>query len=127
MSIKKLTLENFTVFKHLDIDFSEGINVFIGQNGTGKTHVMKTIYSACQAARKDISFSNKLVRVFKPDDLSIGRLARRRVGNVNTRIKVVSDGATIKAAFSYKTKKWDAEVVGEEQWEKQLGDLTSLL
>mgnify|MGYP000591393067 CR=1 FL=1 len=32
----------------------------------------------------------------------------------------VSDGATIKAAFSYKTKKWDAEVVGEEKWEKKL-------
>ena len=27
-----------------------GINVIIGENGTGKTHLMKALYSACQSA-----------------------------------------------------------------------------
>ena len=39
--LTKIHLENFTAFKNLDVEFSPGINVFIGANGTGKTHIMK--------------------------------------------------------------------------------------
>ena len=38
---KEIELENFTVFDKMDIQFTEGINVLIGENGVGKTHVMK--------------------------------------------------------------------------------------
>jgi len=31
MAIEKLKLSNFTVFSKLDIDFCEGINIFIGE------------------------------------------------------------------------------------------------
>lgn len=43
--IARLTLENFTCFPKLDIEFSSGINLFIGENGTGKTHVLKVLYA----------------------------------------------------------------------------------
>jgi predicted ATP-dependent endonuclease of OLD family len=125
MTIKQIKLDNFTVFSNLDIDFSDGINVFIGENGCGKTHVMKAIYSACQAVRPDISFSYKLVKVFKPDELKISRLAKRKAGNINAKVKFFSDEAVLTGEFSTKTKKWEANVIGEEKWEKQLGDLTS--
>jgi len=118
-------MENFTVFRCTEVDFSDGINVFIGENGTGKTHIMKVLYSACQAARKEVSFPYKLVKVFKPDDLNIRRLARRKAGNFNTKIKIMSHAASISVSFNNKTKKWDADVTGEEKWEKQLGNLTS--
>ena len=45
MAIKKINVENFTVFENIEIDFSEGINVFIGENGTGKTHLLKLLYA----------------------------------------------------------------------------------
>ena len=57
MAIKKVQLTNFTVFESETIEFCEGINVFIGENGTGKTHIMKLIYSACQAVDPKVSFS----------------------------------------------------------------------
>lgn len=44
MTIKNVKLSNFTVFKNVDINFASGINVFIGENGTGKTHLMKLLY-----------------------------------------------------------------------------------
>lgn len=44
MAINKLSLENFTVFKNIDISFSDGINIFIGENGSGKTHLLKLLY-----------------------------------------------------------------------------------
>lgn len=42
---KSLTLENFTVFSNATLEFVPGINVLIGENGTGKTHVLKSLYS----------------------------------------------------------------------------------
>lgn len=125
MALKQIKLSNFTVFQTLDIKFCKGINVFIGENGTGKTHIIKVLYSACQSAKPSISFSNKLVRVFKPDNYSIGRLVKRKVGNGESDIKVLSDASSISMHFSLKTKKWDANVIGEEKWEKQMEDLTS--
>jgi predicted ATPase len=42
--IQRLQLENFTCFERADLEFSPGINVFIGENGTGKTHLLKVMY-----------------------------------------------------------------------------------
>jgi hypothetical protein len=47
---ERLTLQNFTVFADQTFEFVSGINVLIGKNGTGKTHVMKALY-AWQMAR----------------------------------------------------------------------------
>lgn len=44
MNIKNITIDNFTVFKKTQIDFSKGINIIIGENGSGKTHLFKLIY-----------------------------------------------------------------------------------
>lgn len=43
--IQRLQLENFTCFERADLEFSSGINVFIGENGTGKTHLLKVMYA----------------------------------------------------------------------------------
>jgi predicted ATP-dependent endonuclease of OLD family len=42
---EELHIENITVFEKADFVFSLGINVFVGANGTGKTHVMKLLYA----------------------------------------------------------------------------------
>lgn len=52
MSIKDIFIKNFTVFKEEHLDFSKGINVFIGENGTGKTHLLKCIYAACEISKE---------------------------------------------------------------------------
>ena len=45
MAITRVKLENFTVFESLDLEPSPGINVLVGANGTGKTHLMKVCYA----------------------------------------------------------------------------------
>ena len=50
--ITRFKASNFTVFTELDVSFSSGINIFIGKNGTGKTHLMKVLYSACSVMNK---------------------------------------------------------------------------
>ena len=44
MRIKSLKLLNFRNYKELNLDFSEGINIFIGENGVGKTNILEAIY-----------------------------------------------------------------------------------
>ena len=55
MAIQVVNLKNFTVFKDFHLNVSSGINVIIGENGTGKTHLLKAIYSACEVTR-DLNF-----------------------------------------------------------------------
>ena len=45
MTIRKITIENFTVFKNIEVDFCNGINILIGENATGKTHLLKLLYA----------------------------------------------------------------------------------
>ena len=47
MAIKSVQLKDFLIFKdEFSIDFEDGINVIIGENGVGKTTILKVIYSA---------------------------------------------------------------------------------
>lgn len=132
MKISHLELENVTVFDKIDIALDRGINIFIGENGTGKTHILKILYSACQAADAKTSFSSKIVRTMLPDDFKISRLITRKPGNHNSLIKVSAwpeenfKNHTITALFHNKTKKWDAEVRGEEIWENKFKDISSI-
>lgn len=78
--LTKIKIENFTVFKSLIMEFSPGINLFIGENGTGKTHIMKILYSACCMVNEaePRTLAQKTSAVFQP--LSIGRLVHRSQG-----------------------------------------------
>lgn len=42
--LKKLSLRNVRLFKSLDISFNKNITVFIGNNATGKTTILESIY-----------------------------------------------------------------------------------
>ena len=56
--ITRATFKQFTAFRDVAIDISPGINVFIGANGTGKTHVLKAIYAACTITKTAGSFAD---------------------------------------------------------------------
>lgn len=132
MIIKRIKLENFTVFEEQQIEFDPGINVFIGENGTGKTHVMKVLYSACQSVDPKVSFSHKLTLTMLPDDYCISRLITRKQGNRKAVIAIsagelnVPQESTIRIEFNGKTKKWDAEISGERAWEKRFAETSSI-
>lgn len=52
MLIRKLSLLNFKNISQADLEFSPGINCFVGSNGAGKTNVIDAIYylSMCKSA-----------------------------------------------------------------------------
>lgn len=67
LSIESIELRNFTVFNNLKTNFSKGINVLIGENGTGKTQLIKAIYANIKISKSnnidDISKYFKSVNV----------------------------------------------------------------
>ncbi|MCR5645808.1 MAG: ATP-binding protein [Bacteroidales bacterium] len=86
--ITKIKFENFTAFDELTMQFSPGINILLGENGTGKTHVMKSLYAACSVIDVNTTqtFDQKLRAVFLPN--TIGRLVRRSQGRHQGSVKV---------------------------------------
>lgn len=76
--LEHIELEQFTAFEKFSLKFSSGLNVFIGENGCGKTHLLKLVYAACDVSTSQKSYAEKLNRVFLPSGEQIGRLVKRR-------------------------------------------------
>jgi predicted ATP-dependent endonuclease of OLD family len=128
MALTKIELENITVFDSLSINLTKGINVFIGENGTGKTHLLKLLYSACQAAlvrKTGIGFDIKIAKTFRPDDLSLHRIVRREGrGAKKASITVCSGDQCLSLVFDSKKIK-PTEINGDEAWSKLFSGVTS--
>ena len=117
MTLTKVRLQRFTAFSDFELEFSPGINVFVGANGTGKTHLMKVCYAACDVAGTGRSFSEKLVRVFMPSNLSLGRLVKRRQGQALGIVEVHRGKRRLQASFSTRMKRPASAVIkGDNRW-----------
>jgi predicted ATPase len=90
MALQSLRLRNFTVFEDVTLEFCPGLNVIIGENGTGKSHAMKAAYSLLRAAPRrgmphdpssfPTHLKDKLKGVFRPKGDDVDRLVRRAPG-----------------------------------------------
>lgn len=117
MGLTKIHCERFTLFDMLSLELSPGINVFIGKNGTGKTHLMKLAYAACDITKSGINFAEKLNRVFLPSRRSIGRLVKRHKASSRAAVEVQRGDLTLQASFSNHTKKPESvAVTGHAEW-----------
>ena len=117
MTITRVKLERFTAFESLDLRPSPGVNVLVGANGTGKTHLMKVAYAACDVSKTGADFAEKLVRVFMPSGGAIGRLVKRRKGSSECSVRVFHDRRQLRASFSNHTVvAASARVTGTKAW-----------
>jgi ABC-type lipoprotein export system ATPase subunit len=130
--LKTIEIEQFTVFKDAcKLQFSEGLNVVIGDNSTGKSHLLKLgyVFSAVShelhknsasstlpltKETKEHLVSKKLLNVFQPEQL--GRLVTRKQGVNTATLKLTFKGVKSKkvssvfdVSFSTKTRKFSNE------------------
>ena len=120
MTITRVKLERFTAFESLDFEPSPGVNVLVGANGTGKTHLMKAAYAACDVSKTGAGFAEKLVRTFMPSGGAIGRLARRRKTSVRCAVEIWRGKPRIRISFSnHSTVPDSARVIGANNWVRQ--------
>ncbi len=92
--LDSLEVKDFTVFKDTKLEFSRGLNVIVGANGTGKTHLLKLPYAVMAMSVEESKKRNgaptktllqtriadKLNSVFRPED-RLGRLVHRQKGH----------------------------------------------
>jgi ABC-type hemin transport system ATPase subunit len=124
--LKSLHIENLTVFPKAGLLFGKNLNVIIGENGTGKSHILKATYapiavsaerakeSPSEAPTKSFlatALADKLRSVFKPDEL--GRLARRRQGTATCRLKFAFNSSKLDLEFSFTTSSKKEVVVAK--------------
>lgn len=112
--IHSLNLQSFTNFENSPFTFSKGINIFIGKNGTGKTHVLKSIAATIAANNEFLTstsqakdkFENliaeKLIGYFKPEQL--GRLVKRQQGRNIAKIELVTKKTELAYSFATSSK-----------------------
>ena len=115
--LKSMHIKNFTLFADADLKFGPQLNVFVGENGSGKTHLMKLAYSVLAwsategTAAKDSTptkaafqpgIAKKLVNVFKPDNL--GGLARRQQGVQRCEVSIRCGDPALDIDFGFNSK-----------------------
>lgn len=112
--LQSLHLRDFTAFPDADLQFGRHLNVLVGENGLGKTHLLKVAYSILAVSARGAKESGgavptksylqsalaaKLRGVFKPDEL--GRLTRRRTGRTRAEVHCSFDHAACNFGFSF--------------------------
>lgn len=121
--LTKIDLENFTAFGKASLELSPGVNVLVGANGSGKTHLLKVAYAACAITSgedRERSLGQKLRGVFAPFEGRLGRLSRRATTSITTKIAVArAGGQKLSASFSNHTKEPEkVKVTGTSAWTK---------
>ncbi|KPB38076.1 putative ATP-binding protein [Pseudomonas savastanoi pv. phaseolicola] len=132
--LKTLSVKNLTVFRELNLTCSPGLNVIVGENGMGKTHLLKVAYAliatSAEAAKKanlaeptktylQKAYADKLTGVFRPE--SVGRLARRKQGRGRCEISLAFDDSALDTRISFATSaKTDVQIEKlSEKWDEQ--------
>lgn len=112
--LKSLKLKDFTVFKSVDLKFAKGLNVVVGENGTGKTHLLKLPYavmamSAEEGKKRNIpptktllqtKVAEKISGVFRPEDF-LGRLVHRQQGRNSCEVEMSFSQPKNRLAFGF--------------------------
>ena len=123
MTITRIELERFTAFEKLDFHPSPGVNVLIGGNGTGKTHLMKIVYAACDITKTKQSYGEKIVSSFLPSEGRLGRLVKR-VGQSSAASIKISRGDSLRLGLAFSNHIQDplhpkVKVTGAINWAKE--------
>ncbi len=130
--LKTLHIRQFTVFQDARFEFSDGLNVIVGDNGTGKTHVLKLGYLFCRiwtdltakrlrvnAQRAESYLDERLAGLFRVSELgglvrnahkSGARLVAEVGGHIPTvQIRMASD-PPFKSPGLQENMQWDIQI-----------------
>jgi ABC-type hemin transport system ATPase subunit len=107
--IESLRLKNFSKFLDFSIQFSPRINIIIGENGTGKTQLLKAAYVANSMLSDELQgadLAKRLCRIYRPAGDNLGKLVRHRTpAGVHAEIDThFAGGQRLQAKFTSASK-----------------------
>ncbi|QXP86591.1 AAA family ATPase [Methylococcus capsulatus] len=110
--LKFATFQNFTTVPNGQWLFAPGLNVIVGENGVGKSHVLKALYALLKVQAASTSdgltkavleraYADKLVKVLRPE--SLGRLVKRRQGRDRCEIELAMTPESASSRIGFAT------------------------
>jgi len=109
--IKAVKFQNFTSVPNAEWEFASGLNVILGENGLGKSHVLKAVYAMLKVQRDkqsdltkatlEKSYADKLIGVMRPE--SLGRLVKRKQGRDRCEIALTMNDDKLSSAIGFAT------------------------
>ena len=106
--LNKAVIKNFGPLPNGEYQCAPGLNVVVGENGLGKSQLLKLLYAVLKvnADAKDFTkaalqkaYADKLVGVFRPD--ALGRLAKRKQGRERCEVRLEMDDSALSCAFGF--------------------------
>lgn len=101
MSINKISIKNFTVFESFELDFSPCMNVIVGENGTGKTHLMKLVDMFAKSTEENIDINSSAHYYFQCSNTEL--LKNKNIGVAS--ININYDDCDVSCTIYNKTSK----------------------
>jgi hypothetical protein len=127
--LNTLHIKQFTVFQDAQFEFSPGLNVIVGDNGTGKTHVLKLGYLFCRAwpdlASKNLAMTTqraetylgeRLAGLFRVSDLGV-LMRQRQAGSTRLTADVSGYVPTVKILTSSEQPSKSSRLPEELPWD----------
>ena len=103
MKVNKIILRNFRNYIDITLTFTHSINIFIGENGQGKTNILEAIYYAAMGHSHRTNIDGELIR-WQQDSASISIFFSRLTIensllfklNTNQKKEIINNSYTIK-------------------------------
>ena len=76
MIIESLSLKNYRNYENLKLDFSDGTNIFYGNNAQGKTNILEAVYMSGTTKSHRTNKDLELIR-FTEDESHISTIVRK--------------------------------------------------
>lgn len=126
--ISEARIRSFGPFKDISVRMSDGLNIIIGDNASGKSQLLKLLYSSTKSlkdastlTKRELSgdIASKLVGVYQPQQL--GRLTRRVQGHSTAKVTVKFKQIAEPLAYAFSSRA-KSEVVVESFPSRKLSD-----
>lgn len=110
MHLEEIKLANYRNYETADVSFSEGINVFLGENAQGKTNLMEAIYVLAMTRSHRTSNDKELIHWQEDFARLTGRIQKK---NTSFPLEITISSKGKKAKFNHLEQKKLSDYIGK--------------
>ena len=111
MYCKRVEVKNFRNIKEARVEFSEGVNVLVGENAQGKTNLLEGIFLLSVGKSFRATNSNEMISFGERSaEISLDYKCDGRIRDDNINIKLFSDKKKVEEAITQEASRFFEEL-----------------